>query len=95
MGKFTNSFLGQMMSENGLPSSKRWAAALTTATLNWAIVYTVLKATNSSERMAVIWATISFVLVLLGFATLPQIISLVRGGNAPKEETPKEEPKQD
>ena len=54
------------MSENGQPSSKRWAAAITCATLQWVIVYATLKATNSTERMAVIWATISFVLVLLG-----------------------------
>jgi hypothetical protein len=93
---FINSFLGQMMSENGKPSSKRWSAAITCATLQWVIVYTTLKATNSTERMAVIWATISFILVLLGFATLPQIIALVRGGNIPKEDTSKEEqPKQD
>lgn len=94
MGKFTDSFLGQMMSENRMPSSKRWAAAITTATLQWVIVYSTLKANNASERLAIIWATISFIIVLLGIATMPQIISFIKGTPIPKEEI-KEDIKQD
>lgn len=88
---FKDSFLGRMMSEQGEPSSKRWAASITVATLQFVIVYTVLKATNSTERMAVIWSCIAFVLTLLGIATLPQIVSLIRGGNPPKEDLPAKE----
>lgn len=90
---FTESFLGKMMSENGMPSSKRWAAAITTATLQWVIVYSTLKANNASERIAIIWATILFIITLLGIATFPQIVSLIKGTPAPKEDViePKKE----
>ena len=78
-------FFFLMMSEDGQPSSKRWIAATVAATLIWVIVYSTLKAANSSERFAIIIATMAFVLILLGVATLPQIISLIKG-TPPKED---------
>ena len=95
MGKFTDSFLGQMMSENGMPSSKRWVTATVAAALVWCIVYSTMKAGAAAERYSIIVATMFFIGVMAGVATLPQIVSLIRGGNAPKEDKPIDEPKQD
>jgi hypothetical protein len=90
---FTESFLGKMMSENGEPSSKRWLAATIGAALTWCIIYSTLKASNAGERLSIIIATMSFVAVLIGVATFPQIIALIKGTPPPKEEENKE-PKQ-
>lgn len=76
-------------SENGQGSSKRWVAISIAGILGWGIVYSICKAAQASERFALVVATMAFVLILLGVATLPQIVSLVRGGNTPKDEAPK------
>jgi len=71
----------EFFSENGQGSSKRWIAISIAGVLAWGIAYSICKASNASERYSVIVATMFFVLILLGVATLPQLISLVRGGN--------------
>lgn len=86
---FKDSFLGRMMSEQGEPSSKRWVTATVAGALVWCIVYSTMKAQLSSERYSIIVATMFFVGVMAGVATLPQIVSLIRGGNT----TTKEEDK--
>ena len=73
-------------SENGRGSSKRWIAISIAGVLAWGIAYSICKASNASERYSVIVATMFFVLILLGVATLPQLISLVRGGSPAKDE---------
>lgn len=93
MWNFTESFLGKMMSENGLPSSKRWIAATLAAVLAWCIVYSTLNATSASERLSIIVANMCFIGVMIGVATFPQIISLIKGTPAPKDEVV--EPKKD
>lgn len=82
-------------SENGQGSSKRWVAISISAVLGWGIVYSICKAAQASERFALVVATMAFVLILLGVATVPQIVSLVRGGAAPKEDKPTDTPKTD
>ena len=73
-------------SENGQGSSKRWIAISIAAILGWGIAYSICKAANASERYALIVATMFFVLILLGVATIPQVITLIRGGSPAKDE---------
>ena len=73
-------------SENGRGSSKRWIAISVSGVLAWSIAYSICKAANSSERYSLIVATMVFVLVLLGVATMAQIISVVKGTPPPKED---------
>ena len=77
-------------SENGTGSSKRWIAISIAAVLAWAIVFAVLKAATDPARQTLVNATMIFVLVMSGVATIPQIVSLVRGGNTKDE--PKDTP---
>lgn len=78
-------------SENGVGSSKRWIAISVAGVLAWAIAYSICKAANASERYSLIVATMVFVLVLLGVATMPQIISIFKGTPPPKEDTKNEQ----
>lgn len=66
-------------SENGQGSSKRWIAISSAAVLMWMLVYATMKAANASERFALVVADMVFIFVLLGLATLPQIISFFKG----------------
>lgn len=74
-----------MLTEGGKISHKRWISVSIGAVLAWAICYAAVKASNATERKAVIDATMLFILVMSGVATLPQLISLIRGNAAPKE----------
>lgn len=86
---FKDTFFWKMLSENGEPSSKRWIAATVAAALVWGIVYSLMKASNASERYAVLVATMFFVLTMAGVTTLPQIVSLIKGTPPPKDDEPK------
>lgn len=55
--------------------------------LAWGIVFAILKATTDPARQNLVNATMIFVLVMAGVATVPQIVSLVRGGPQPKDDT--------
>lgn len=67
-------------------SSKRVIAISISCVLAWGITYAICKAANAGERYSLIVATMVFVLVLLGVATFPQIITLLRGGPPAKDE---------
>lgn len=82
-------FFTSMLSEGGKISHKRWISVTVAATLVWVIVYATLKANNASERLSIIIATMCFVAVLVGVATLPQIVSLFRGTPLPKDDETK------
>lgn len=72
-------------SENGQGSSKRFIAIMIAIILAWGIIYAILKASVDASRQNLINSTMIFILVLLGVATLPQIVSLVRGTPPPKD----------
>ena len=78
--------ISDFFSENGQGSSKRLIAIAISAVLAWGITYSVCKASEASERYSLIVATMVFVLVLLGVATIPQIVTLLRGGSPAKDE---------
>lgn len=74
-------------SENGEGSSKRLIGIMIAVVLAWGIVFAILKATTDPARQNLVNATMIFVLVMAGVATIPQIVSLVRGGPQPKDDT--------
>lgn len=73
-------------SENGQGSSKRLIAIFIALILGWAIVFAVLKATTEPARQSLVNATMVFILILLGVATIPQLVTLIRGGSPAKDE---------
>ena len=83
----------EFFQENGKGSSKRWIAISIAGVLAWSISYAITKAVTSSERYSIIVATMVFVLIMSGVATIPQIISLWKGGPAPKDDGTKEDTK--
>lgn len=85
-------FFTSMLMEGGKISHKRWISVTVAGVLAWGIVYSLMKAANASERYSVIVATMAFILVMSGVATIAQIASIVRGGNTPAP-TKTEEPK--
>ena len=77
----SENFFTSMLSDTGKISSKRWISITTGAVLLWIIVYSTLKAVNASERLSIIVATMCFIALMAGVATMPQLISLWKGGN--------------
>jgi len=73
-------------SENGQGSSKRLIAIVIAGVLAWGITYSICKAADAGERYSLVVATMVFVLVLTGVATVPQIVTLLRGGSPAKDE---------
>jgi len=73
-------------SENGQGSSKRLIAIVIAGVLAWGIVFAILSATADPARQNIINATMIFLLILLGVATVPQIVTLIRGGSPAKDE---------
>ena len=81
-------------SENGTGSSKRLIAISIAVVLGWGIVFAVLKATTDPARQTLVNSTMIFILIMSGVATLPQIVSLVRGGgNTKSDENTSDKPK--
>lgn len=79
-------FFTSMFSEKGKISHKRWISVTTGAVLCWIIVFSAVMAKTADERKAIIVATMTFILIMSGVATVPQIISFWRGAPAPKDE---------
>jgi len=73
-------------SENGQGSSKRLIAIMIASVLAWGIVFAFLKATTEPARQNLVNAIMIFLLILLGVATVPQIVTLIRGGSPAKDE---------
>jgi len=78
--------IADFFSENGQGSSKRLIAISIATVLAWSIVFAVLRATTDIARQTLINATMIFVLVMSGVATIAQIVTLVRGGSPAKDE---------
>lgn len=82
-------------SENGVGSSKRLIAISIAVVLGWSIVFAVLKATTDPARQTLVNSGMIFILIMSGVATIPQIVSLVRGGGNTKSDEPTDKPKTD
>lgn len=80
-------YFTSLVSEGGKLSHKRWIAVSIAAVLAWAIVYAIMKANDASSRYSVIVATMVFILIMSGVATVAQIISAWKGTPTPKEDT--------
>jgi len=85
-------FITSMLSEGGKISHKRWISVTVSGALVWGIVYSICKASNASERLSVLIASMAFILVMAGVATLPQIMALVKGTPLPKDEDDAKKP---
>lgn len=89
-------WIGSALSDDLTPSSKRLIAFLIAATYIYCDVYHVMKTGEYSVTNKIIDGVM--VLVLLGLATLPQILQLVtslKGGTVPAATEPtNEQPKQ-
>lgn len=82
-------------SENGTGSSKRLIAISIAGVLAWGLVFSILRATTDPARQTLVNSIMIFILIMLGVATLPQIVSLVRGGGNTKSDEPTDKPKTD
>ncbi len=78
--------IGDFFSENGQGSSKRLIAITISVVLAWGIVFALVKAATDPARQTLVNATMVFVLILLGVATVPQLVTLIRGGSPVKDE---------
>lgn len=79
-------FLESMLSEGGKISHKRVIAFMISVVLGWAIVYAMLRANTAPERKTLIDGIMIFVLIMTGVATVPQIMSIIKGTPPPKDE---------
>ena len=77
-------FVSMLSESDGTVSHKRWISVTIAGVLAWGIVYAICKASNASERLSLIVATMAFILVMAGVATLPQLIELWKGRNSTK-----------
>lgn len=80
-----DNFFSSMFSEGGKISHKRWISVTIAAVLAWVIVYTIIK--SPDLRAITLKATMVFILVMSGVATIPQVIRLIgtiRGINTQK-----------
>lgn len=84
-------FFTSMLMEGGKISHKRVIAVCVAAVLCWSIVFAMLKASVAPERQTLVNATMIFILVMSGVATVAQVASIVRGGPAPKDEEEKKD----
>lgn len=82
----------EFFSENGQGSSKRLIGIAISGVLAWGITYSVCMAKTANERYSLVTATMVFVLVMSGVATVAQIVSLVRGGKPEKDDETKPTP---
>ena len=84
-------FWTSMVMEGGKISHKRVIAVFISAIMGWGIIYALVKAVTDNGRYNLLIATGIFVLIMAGVTTIPQIVSLVRGTPAPKEDEPKKD----
>lgn len=78
-------FIAGFFKEGTPESSKRLLSIFSGISLLWGFYYSLLKAITENGRQSLIWSMMVFILLLVGVATVPQIVSLIRGGE-PKEE---------
>lgn len=84
-------FWTSMLGEGGKISHKRWISVTAAAVLCWVVVYSTIMAKMSNERYAIIVATMVFILVMSGVATIPQIIKLFRAVKGVEDKDDKKE----
>jgi hypothetical protein len=72
-------FFNSMFSEGGKISHKRWISVTVAGILCWCIVFATVMAKTADERKSLIVATMVFILLMSGVATVPQILRLVKG----------------
>lgn len=70
-------------------SSKRLIAIMTAVILIWGYTHAMNKATTGNERLYISIVYLSYVLIILGVATFPQIASIFRGTVSTKDDEPK------
>lgn len=84
-----DNFFNSMVSEGGKISHKRVISVAFAVFAIWAGIYIV---THYKEyALTVFGYTLISIGILTGVATLPQIVSLIRGGSAQKEDEPKKD----
>ncbi len=88
-------FLTSMFMEGGKVSHKRWISVSIAAILGWSIIYAIVSANNDGGRYNIIVATMVFILIMSGVATVAQIASIIKGTPDKAQDAPKEEPKTD
>ena len=81
-----DNFFTNMLSEGGKISHKRWISVTVAGALVWAICYAIIHAANDVARKDVIEATMLFILIMSGVATVAQIMSIVTKTPQPKDE---------
>jgi len=76
-------FIGDALSENGVPSSKRLFAFMFVVTVCYGVIYAVHR--THSLPTYIYYGLLTMIALLAGVATVPQIIKLWRGGDGNKE----------
>ncbi len=77
-------WIGDALSENGSPSSKRLYAFMFVLTVCYSVIYAVHR--THSLPQYIYYGLLTMIGLLAGVATVPQIIKLWRGGPYDKEE---------
>ena len=73
-------WIGNALSENGTPSSKRLFGFMFVLTVCYAVIYAVHR--THSLPTYIYYGLLTMIALLAGVATLPQIIKLWRGGGS-------------
>ena len=80
-----------MISEDGQVSHKRWISVSIAAAILFINIWTAIKYANLI--LSLLYADMGFVLIMSGMATLPQILSVIKGAPSPTD-TPNQTPTQ-
>lgn len=72
-------WIGNALSENGVPSSKRLYAFMFVLTVCYSVIYAVHR--THSLPTYIYYGLLVMIALLAGVATLPQIIKLWKGGS--------------
>ena len=88
-----DNFINSMLGEGGKISHKRFISVLLSLAVTFVLIWATVKYKELITGMYN--SALIFISVMSGVATVGQIVALVKGGQAPKEETKTEQPKQD
>jgi len=77
-------WIGRALSENGSPSSKRLFGFIFVLTICYTILYKVHVSHDLPKY--IYYPALGIISLLAGVATMAQIISIYKGGNAPAKE---------